>query len=65
MILNIIAIYNITLESARVYFDLLFLFPDCDDIGYYRDNITLESTRVYLAGAPNDNFWKISLRKAI
>ena len=22
--------------------------PDCDDIGYYRDNITSESIRLYL-----------------
>ena len=36
------------LESTRVYLDLPFLFPDCDDIGYYCDNIKLESSIVYL-----------------
>ena len=28
--------------------DPILLFSDCNDIGYYRDNITLEFTRVYL-----------------
>ena len=34
--------------KTRVYLDRPFLFPECDDIGYYRDNIKLESITVYL-----------------
>ena len=42
-------IYNIYIyiSTNRVYLDPTLLFSDCDDIGYYRDNIKLESTRVY------------------
>ena len=47
---------NITLESTKVYLDLPFPFPGCDDIGYYRDNITLECIRdigfICNSGAP-------------
>ena len=39
--------YIYRLSSTRVYLHSTLLFPDCNDIGYYHDNVTLESTRDY------------------
>ena len=39
--------YIYRLSSTRVYLHPTLLFPDCNDIGYYHDNVTLESTRDY------------------
>ena len=51
--------YIYRLSSTRVYLHSTLLFPDCNDIGYYHDNVTLESTRDYFRSivAPLPHSW--------